>query len=52
MGQFFPNKHFSLPKSLKTKKHKKFLKAAFNSSEIKRLLKGTGQIINPLRQET
>ncbi len=47
MGQFPPDKHFSLPKSLQSKKHKKFLKAAFNIFEVKRLLQGTGRIINP-----
>ncbi len=47
MGQFPQDKQLRLPKSLQSSKKKKFLKAAFNLSEVKRLLKSTGCIINP-----
>lgn len=49
MGQFFPNKNFRLPKSLQTKKQKKFLKAAFDEKEVINLLKEVGKTINPTK---
>ena len=47
MGQFFANKNFFLPDSLKTEKIDGFLKAAFDEEEVRELLKEVGEIINP-----
>jgi len=49
MGQFLPMSSGKLPKlpeSLRSLKLSKFIKASFGLREVKRLLKGTGEIVN------